>query len=393
MLQYSVYQLNIINSTLQSEKLEIPRSGAGGSGGPNRLLPPKQQQDILIAMRKGDRHANVLSELQWNTIKIYTDGAIDRPEKKQRDKGYGVWFGTSHPLNKIHPLSSSSEMRNSTLVELTAIEEALKQVINPNYYCCQPVAIFTDSLDAVSYLSGTQDIPPNMQKKVAAIKEKMENVLGGVRFEHVKGHAYVYGNVQADNFAGAARLGNTIPDPTWKELPTSTRVDMRPEELLMVKRLQHAKDIAELDWKTIVVYIAVNKIGHQYAGWFGRDHPLNFAYNAEGKETADKLSLAVETVLGKLNGWKYYVGKPVCIVVTDQRFKEWGKDKELPKALQRDFPTRVTALTELMAGLQGDVVQFQSIHEEWEVPGWKKAHALIRSKAVRHHPDCPKVKP
>ncbi|CAJ0956010.1 unnamed protein product, partial [Mesorhabditis belari] len=256
------------NKSGPAEKLEIPRSGAGGSGGPNRLLPPKQQQDILTLMRKGDRHANVLSELQWNTIK-------------------------------------------------------------------------------------------------------------------------------ADKFAGAARLGNTIPDPTWKELPTTSEVNMRPEELRMVERQsQHAKDIAELDWKTIVVYTAENQKAKQYAGWFGRDHPLNFVGKGEPRDDASLLRLrAVEKVLGQLNGWKYYVSRPVCIVVTDDRFTTWGKDKELLKVLQRDFLERADALTELMAGLQGDVVQFQSIHEKWEVPGWKKAHALIRSKAVRHHPDCPKVKP
>jgi ribonuclease HI len=135
-------------------------------------------------------------------VSVYTDGACEGNGQKGSRGGVGVWWGDGHPNNISKPLDG---LQTNNRAELTAVLEALKMMdVSQNY------AIYTDSTYVAKGVKWAAEWKKNnwncSNGKPAKNRDLWEEVLTAkcskkVRFVVVKGHAGIYGNVQADRLA------------------------------------------------------------------------------------------------------------------------------------------------------------------------------------------------
>lgn len=91
----------------------------------------------------------------------------------------------------------------NNVAELRAIRRGL-YLSGERFGFMQPVTVFTDSEYAIGSLTKDWDSQANA-KLIAAIRDQIKG-FAIVRFQHVDGHAGVFGNELADFLAGAARV-------------------------------------------------------------------------------------------------------------------------------------------------------------------------------------------
>ena len=85
-------------------------------------------------------------------------------------------------------------------MELAAILEGLRAVRRPG----QSIAVYTDSLAAVSWLTGRWRIKdPEIRRLATSIQALVDRMGHQVTYHHVRGHAGHLGNERADALAQA----------------------------------------------------------------------------------------------------------------------------------------------------------------------------------------------
>ncbi|VDN54142.1 unnamed protein product [Dracunculus medinensis] len=140
---------------------------------------------------------------------VYTDGACSANGRRGAKAGIGVFWGDDHPDNIAEPLKDGPPTNNRA--ELMAVIVAVKQAVNKGLSC---IIIRTDSNLLIQSmnnwikswrLNGWKTANGQDVKNKDLIVE-LDKWLKRVRFEHVAGHAGIYGNEKADELArkGAA---------------------------------------------------------------------------------------------------------------------------------------------------------------------------------------------
>lgn len=156
----------------------------------NSVVPAKKQDD---------------SELWADAKVVYTDGACSANGTAKARAGYGVYWGENHADNVAEPLSGPA---TNNRAELTAVIRALETAISHKY---ERLIVCTDSNLLIktmeSYIHGWRK---NGWKTAARTDVKNKDLIVRldellkmieVRFEHVAGHAGIFGNERADELA------------------------------------------------------------------------------------------------------------------------------------------------------------------------------------------------
>ncbi|KHN74433.1 Ribonuclease H1 [Toxocara canis] len=141
---------------------------------------------------------------------VFTDGACSSNGHQGAKAGIGVFWGDDHPDNVSEPLASGPPTNNRA--ELSAVITALKTAHEKKL---SRIIICTDSNLLIKSMNSWIDTWRKNGWKTANggdVKNKdliveLDGWLTKVHFEHVAGHAGIYGNEKADELArnGALR--------------------------------------------------------------------------------------------------------------------------------------------------------------------------------------------
>ncbi|XP_012265867.2 ribonuclease H1 [Athalia rosae] len=142
-------------------------------------------------------------------VNVFTDGACSGNGQLGAMAGIGVWFNDNHPLNVSRPVTNGSRATNN-LAEIQAVTEAAKQAAKAGV---KKLKINTDSQFLISCI--TQWMPKwkkngwrkadgehVINKEELILMEKALQPLE-IAWNHVRGHAGVRGNEEADKLARA----------------------------------------------------------------------------------------------------------------------------------------------------------------------------------------------
>ncbi|XP_043791798.1 ribonuclease H1 [Apis laboriosa] len=140
-------------------------------------------------------------------VNVYTDGACSLNGCKNAQAGIGVWFGDNHPLNISKAVVGRA---TNNMAEIQAVTVAAKQAKKAGI---KNLKINTDSQFLISCINNwmpkwkrngwkTFNNKPVINKIELL---EMENALKflNVIWNHVNGHAGIYGNEMADKLARA----------------------------------------------------------------------------------------------------------------------------------------------------------------------------------------------
>ncbi|VDK42371.1 unnamed protein product [Anisakis simplex] len=176
-----------------------------------RLVPRK---NILHLKKKALCKTDVDEWRSQGVPVVYTDGACSSNGRRGAKAGIGVFWGDNSPDNVSQPLASGPPTNNRA--ELSAVIAALKTAHEKNL---TRLIICTDSnLLIQSMNSWIKNWRKNGWKTANGEDVKNKDLIVEldtwlnrieVRFEHVAGHAGIYGNEKADELArnGAVRYG------------------------------------------------------------------------------------------------------------------------------------------------------------------------------------------
>ncbi|XP_061935741.1 ribonuclease H1 isoform X1 [Apis cerana] len=140
-------------------------------------------------------------------VNVYTDGACSLNGRKNAQAGIGVWFGNNHPLNISKAVVGRA---TNNMAEIQAVTIAAKQAKKAGI---KNLKINTDSQFLISCINNwmpkwkrngwkTFNNKPVINKIELL---EMENALKSLNviWNHVNGHAGIYGNEMADKLARA----------------------------------------------------------------------------------------------------------------------------------------------------------------------------------------------
>lgn len=140
-------------------------------------------------------------------VNVYTDGACSLNGHKNAQAGIGVWFGNNHPLNISKAVIGRA---TNNMAEIQAVTIAAKQAKKAGI---KNLKINTDSQFLISCINNwmpkwkrngwkTFNNKPVINKIELL---EMENALKSLNviWNHVNGHAGIYGNEMADKLARA----------------------------------------------------------------------------------------------------------------------------------------------------------------------------------------------
>ncbi|XP_018361571.1 PREDICTED: ribonuclease H1-like isoform X2 [Trachymyrmex cornetzi] len=147
-------------------------------------------------------------------VNVFTDGACSSNGYKNARAGIGVWFRDNHPLNVSEPVNGRP---TNNMAEIQAVTVAVRQAKKAGI---KKLKINTDSKFLISCI--TQWMPAWKRRGWKTVENKpvinktelleMEKELGNltVAWNHVNGHAGIYGNEMADQLAreGCLRYKN-----------------------------------------------------------------------------------------------------------------------------------------------------------------------------------------
>ena len=170
-----------------------------------------------------------------SALDIYTDGAVSHNGNAGRARGgVGVWFGAGDARNIAAPYTFPMPITNNR-AELAAVIVALRSALDQCHHkrLEQPppptrvVVIHTDSryvCDAAARRGiAARFANVDLVQPMLALIDELERRCGvQVRFEHVRGHAHNFGNVDADALARAgamedARRRDALGDDCYRD--------------------------------------------------------------------------------------------------------------------------------------------------------------------------------
>ncbi|KYN00398.1 Ribonuclease H1 [Cyphomyrmex costatus] len=168
-----------------------------------------------VAPLDQDDKANFIMDKD-DYVNVFTDGACSSNGYKNARAGIGVWFRDNHPLNVSEPVDGRP---TNNMAEIQAVTVAAKQAKKAGI---KKLKINTDSKFLISCI--TQWMPawkkrgwktvgnkPVINKtELLEMEKELENLT--VVWNHVNGHAGIYGNEMADKLAreGCLRYKNKV---------------------------------------------------------------------------------------------------------------------------------------------------------------------------------------
>ncbi|XP_011875673.1 PREDICTED: ribonuclease H1-like isoform X2 [Vollenhovia emeryi] len=138
-------------------------------------------------------------------VNVYTDGACSSNGYKNARAGIGVWFQDNHPLNVSEPVEGRATNNNAEIQAVTAAARQAKKA------GVKKLKINTDSKFLISCITQWMpswkrrgwktagDKPVINKKELLEMEEALKSLT--VAWNHVNGHAGIYGNEMADKLA------------------------------------------------------------------------------------------------------------------------------------------------------------------------------------------------
>jgi len=139
---------------------------------------------------------------------VHTDGACPDNGKDNARAGVGVWWGHGHKLNVSRPVARSKQTNNAAEIQAASI--AIKQAVDNGI---SRFLINTDSqflINCVTQWMSNWKRNGWMTKSKQPVKnredlEELDDAMNSgkiqVKWNHVKGHAGIEGNEEADKLA------------------------------------------------------------------------------------------------------------------------------------------------------------------------------------------------
>lgn len=208
------------------ERQRARRTENRDSGLNVRIVAANQEQPIVqdaIGSRKRRRIANddTLRTIPPEAVTIYTDGACADNGKVGAKAGYGVFFGANDSRNVSARVPGKQQTNQRG--ELFAVLKALEIIhLDHGRYLGHQVFILSDSMYALNALTiwgqswernqwvkstGETVISKDIISRARELLRLLENQGVRVQFNHVRSHAGLWGNEQADELA---RKGATM---------------------------------------------------------------------------------------------------------------------------------------------------------------------------------------
>jgi len=139
---------------------------------------------------------------------VYTDGACPDNGRDNARAGVGVWFGHGHKLNVSRPVVRSKQTNNAAEIQAAsvAIQQAVdngvnKLVINTDsQFLIKCVTEWMSNWKKNGWMTKSKQ-PVKNREDLEELDEAMNSGKIQVKWNHVKGHAGIEGNEEADKLA------------------------------------------------------------------------------------------------------------------------------------------------------------------------------------------------
>ncbi|KAJ2742490.1 Ribonuclease H1 [Coemansia sp. BCRC 34301] len=154
-------------------------------------------------------------------IVVYTDGASSNNGKRGARAGVGVYFGHYDPRNVSESLAGprQTNQRAELMAILRAIEAASSNggtdknlvICTDSMYSINCVSVWHHKWANCGWVNSTGKEVEN-QDLIKGILQKTKEYQGSVQYVHVRGHAGIHGNEEADRLAvrGASNVGSVF---------------------------------------------------------------------------------------------------------------------------------------------------------------------------------------
>merc|ERR1719186_1516865 len=180
----------------------IKREASSDMGFGGSQKPPKMER---MNSSGGSGNFTVNGE---GFTEVYTDGACPDNGRDNARAGVGVWFGHGHKLNVARPVVRSKQTNNAAEIQAAsvAIQQAVdngvnKLVINTDsQFLIKCVTEWMSNWKKNGWMTKSKQ-PVKTREDLEELDEAMNSGKIQVKWNHVKGHAGIEGNEEADKLA------------------------------------------------------------------------------------------------------------------------------------------------------------------------------------------------
>lgn len=200
------FPLGSIQSTTVQTKLLSPHSKRTFSVDSDTSKQPTKKRKITS---DDDNKMDFIVDKE-GYVNVFTDGACSFNGCKNARAGIGIWFQDNHPLNVSQPVEGRP---TNNMAEIQAVTVAARQAKKAGI---KKLKINTDSKFLISCITQwipnwkkrgwkTMDNKPVINKtELLEMETELESLT--IAWNHVNGHAGIYGNEMADKLARKGSL-------------------------------------------------------------------------------------------------------------------------------------------------------------------------------------------